>query len=67
MVRHYHPQSGNISIIANTIYLPQNFLAESGGIVPGVDGEIYEETLGVFDGIIYDDGVDAGSVEIVGG
>lgn len=42
-------------------FLPPQGLSEQ-GISPGVDTELIEETVGVFDSVIYDDGVETGFV-----
>ena len=39
---------------------PQNIFEET--ISPGVDSEVVEETLGVFDALIFDDGTETGFV-----
>ncbi len=62
MVRAFLPQSGNLSIISNTNYSPQDFTSSTGGISPGVDSELHEETPGVFGAMIFDDGVETGFV-----
>lgn len=63
MVRAFFPQAGNISIVANTSYPPQDFVADqSDGVVPGIDAEIFEDPSGTFGGIKFDDDSGTGFV-----
>jgi len=55
MVRNFIPQGSNSSIDTNTHTPPQGFVPNA-GISPGVDSEIFEETLGIFGSIVFDEG-----------
>lgn len=65
MVTSGSPQGKNQSLVANTNNPPQNSSFGPGGVSPGVDSELHEETAGVFGGMVFDDGVETGNVLVM--